>query len=143
MTPVFGRGEYINIETKQIVLQLVKNPGGFRQVLIGIPFKNNPIMIVINDDSVDGRDVSWLWDVDFAALSGKKVITSGMRAVDVALRLQYDDIEVESYQQNLATSLKTALAQTAANGTLHIFANYTAVLKLRKLLSTLTEVADV
>jgi UDP-N-acetylmuramyl tripeptide synthase len=144
VTPAFGRGERIYIGEKRIILQLVKNPGGFRHALIGAgTIADDHTMIVINDDYADGRDVSWLWDVDFSGLSNKSVSTSGVRAADMALRLQYEDIEVKAYTQNIEQALKEAVLQISDNGTLHIFTTYTAMLKLRQLLSVVTEVEKV
>ena len=144
VTPAFGRGERIYIGEKRIILQLVKNPGGFRHALIGATtVKDDHTMVAINDDYPDGRDVSWLWDVDFSALQGKSISTAGMRAADMALRLQYDEIPVEDYEQNLNTALKQAILKVPDEGTLHVYATYTAMLKLRSLLSTITEVEKV
>lgn len=144
VTPAFGRGERIYVGDKRIVLQLVKNPGGFRHALIGASsIDDDHTMVVINDDYADGRDVSWLWDVDFSALKDKSVSTSGVRAADMALRLQYDDIPVEEYTSDISTALKDALLRTSDEGTLHIYTTYTAMLKIRQLLSSITEVEKV
>ena len=79
------------------MLQLVKNPAGFRQTLRTLDTSARPTRSSssINDDYADGRDVSWLWDVDFAAL--RRTVrpassTSGTRAADMALRLRYDEV---------------------------------------------------
>jgi UDP-N-acetylmuramyl tripeptide synthase len=144
VTPAFGRGERIYVGSKRVVLQLVKNPGGFRHALIGaVAVKDDHTMIAINDDYADGRDVSWLWDVDFSMLKDKSVSTSGVRAADMALRLQYEDISVEDYTSDITTSLKDALLRTPEDGTLHIFTTYTAMLKIRQQLSSITEVEKV
>ena len=78
------------------MLQLVKNPAGFRQTLRTARRRRAPaaIVIAINDDYADGRDVSWLWDVDFAAPGRRmpaRLSTSGTRAADMAVRLRYDE----------------------------------------------------
>ena len=96
MTPAFGRGQSFDFDGRRVVLQLVKNPAGFRQTLRTLDGaeRASGIVIAINDDYADGRDVSWLWDVDFTALAGHdcRLITSGTRAADMAVRLRYDDV---------------------------------------------------
>ena len=70
MQPAFGRGQSFNVDGRRVVLQLVKNPAGFRQTLRTLDTSDpDAVVIAINDDYADGRDVSWLWDVDFAAAS--------------------------------------------------------------------------
>jgi lipid II isoglutaminyl synthase (glutamine-hydrolysing) len=81
--------------------------------------------------------VSWLWDVDFSSLKGRKVaITSGSRAADMALRLKYEDIEVGKIEPHL----EKALLQFAKPGSANIMlVTYTAMLNLYKLLSKSAE----
>ena len=63
-------------------------------------------MIAINDNYADGRDMSWLWDVDFDSLRSKGVaMVSGVRGYDLALRLQYDEVEVKKVEPNATTAL--------------------------------------
>lgn len=142
--PAFGRGEHIKIAGKKCILQLVKNPGGFRQALIsGKSLNNDATMIVINDDYADGRDVSWLWDVDFKSIDTKQVITSGKRAADMALRLKYDEIPVDLIEPELTTALKHLLESIKEGQTAVIYTTYTAMLKLRKIISKITEVEKI
>lgn len=142
--PAFGRGERIMVGKKQVILQLVKNPSGFRQSLLGASKINDVVtLIAINDAYADGRDVSWLWDVSFEVLQNKTIITSGVRAADMALRLQYEDIKVKQITPNLYAALDDALNIAKNGDTVHIYTTYTAMLDLRKYLSTLTEVEKV
>lgn len=142
--PAFGRGERILVGTKRIILQLVKNPGGFRHALLGGGLvKAEYTLIAINDDYADGRDVSWLWDVDFSSLRHGVVATTGIRAADMALRLQYEDIKAVDCETNLKVALQAALLQTPENGTLLVYTTYTAMLKLRTLLGAITKVERV
>lgn len=142
MKPAFGRGEEINIGEKKINLQLVKNPAGFRQVLLSNKdTSNSTTLIAINDDYADGRDVSWLWDVLFYEyIKSKDIIVSGSRATDMALRLKYDDINVTDIDSNLTNALNKSLDSTPIKSTLLIYATYTAMLKLRSQISKITEV---
>jgi UDP-N-acetylmuramyl tripeptide synthase len=125
----FGRGEtyrYSNGATVELVL--VKNPASFRQALLSYAAKDHQLAIAINDNIADGRDVSWLWDVDFSSLAGKTVmLTTGSRAADMALRLQYSDIEVAAIEPNLDKALADISRRPQHKV---IFATYTAMLKL-------------
>ena len=93
VTPAFGRGEVIEVNGAPVELVLVKNPIGFRLALASDKPANHDTMIAICDEYADGRDMSWLWDVDFTCFSGTGVTcVSGTRAWDMALRLQYDKV---------------------------------------------------
>lgn len=131
VTPAFGRGEIIEVDGKPLELVLVKNPAGFRLGLKSFSPKGYATMIAINDNYADGRDMSWLWDVDFSSLKPGVTSVSGVRAYDMALRLQYDDVKVES----VCTDLKAALnqfKQENKNKPKRIFCTYTAMLAIRK-----------
>lgn len=137
--PAFGRGEHIKIGDKTVILQLVKNPGGFRHALLsGAQAEQSATMIAINDNYADGRDVSWLWDVQFHTGIEGEVITAGSRAADMSLRLQYDDIKTTHSIQNLSKALDTLLSTEGK--TVLIYTTYTAMLELRQLLAKKTEV---
>jgi hypothetical protein len=89
-------------------------------------------MIVINDHYADGRDMSWLWDVDFTGLihSGVSVV-SGIRAYDMATRLQYDEVLLKYVDPNIPTALKKFI-QGPGQAPKVIFCTYTAMLALRR-----------
>ena len=89
-------------------------------------------MIAINDAIADGRDISWLWNVNFKSLKRVKV-TSGTRATDMALRLKYDEVETDAVIEDL----KRAIEKFTADGKnpKRIFATYTAMLEIRKIIS--------
>lgn len=137
---MFGRGELINFGNRTLVLQLVKNPASFRQALHVLDIhKPGAVGIIINDDHADGRDVSWLWDVDFQLLKNLPVITSGRRGADMANRLKYDEIEVLKNQPNLKQLPLEVLSESGQKGTAIIFATYTAMLAVRKAIARLTK----
>ena len=73
VTPAFGRGEVIDVNGSPVELLLVKNPMGFRLSLASFDPANADTMIAINDEYADGRDMSWLWDVDFTSLRASGV----------------------------------------------------------------------
>ncbi|MBR3368660.1 DUF1727 domain-containing protein [Candidatus Saccharibacteria bacterium] len=127
----FGRGEVFNFAGEKIELFLVKNPSAFQISLESFADENHDYMIAINDNVADGRDVSWLWDVDFSSLKNVK-ITSGIRASDMALRLKYDNVKVGTVEEDLETALKNFASQKGKKK--RIFATYTAMLELRKII---------
>ena len=132
ITPAFGRGEIFRLPDGGLVqLTLVKNPVSFFQALRSYRSNGCDVMIAINDNYADSRDVSWLWDVDFLPLKGERqIITSGKRAADMALRLQYDGIPAETIpdlEQALQAFCRSQKRKV-------IFATYTAMLHLYKVL---------
>lgn len=133
--PAFGRGEVIMVNGQPCELVLVKNPSGFRLGLVSFTHKGNAIMIAINDNYADGRDVSWLWDVDFSGLKATGVqMVSGVRAYDMALRLQYDEVVIKQpVEPNLTRALSSFISNTK-NTPKRIFCTYTSMLAIRKLL---------
>lgn len=128
--PAFGRGEIIKLNGKSIKVVLVKNPSGFRLGLDSFTKSSNDIMIAINDNFADSRDVSWLWDVDFNALKNKKITVSGIRADDMALRLHYDDISSNLVQPDIKKALNRFMKSDDNNKL--IYCTYTAMLSIRK-----------
>jgi len=128
ITPAYGRGQLFKLgDGGTVQLTLVKNPVSFFQALSSYQTSGCDIMIAINDNYADSRDVSWLWDVNFLPLKGKyRIITSGQRAADMALRLQYDDISTENIP-NIDQALQTVCGRSKRKV---IFATYTAMLHL-------------
>ena len=140
VTPAFGRGETVTVDGKPLQLLLVKNPAGFRLSLASASADNYATMIAINDAYADGRDVSWLWDVDFDSLRDSGVdIVSGVRAWDMALRLDYDLVALRSVETDLDTALQQFIAG-AGDRPMRVFCTYTAMLCLRKILGGMTHV---
>lgn len=134
----FGRVEKIKIGEKTLSLFLVKNPTGFNEVINTIFAKpiERSILIAINDKIADGRDVSWLWDVDFEKLAGKlkNLIITGIRAQDLALRLKYAGIINNAYVDNdFEKAIRKVLSQKDKN--IYILPTYTAMLEIRKTLN--------
>jgi len=140
VTPAFGRGESITIGGQPLELVLVKNPSGFRLSLSSFDPEGTPTMIAINDNYADGRDMSWLWDVDFDSLRNEGVSqVSGVRAFDMALRLQYDEITVANVEPSLAAALQQFISSNPDRPK-RIYCTYTAMLALRRELGKMTEV---
>lgn len=139
VTPAFGRGEVLTVGGHPLELVLVKNPSGFRLGLQSYDPKGYATMIAINDNYADGRDMSWLWDVDFSSLEKEPVYITGVRAYDMALRMQYDDAPVEKVETELTTALRDFIA-LHPDTPKRIYCTYTAMLALRKELSKITRV---
>ena len=141
--PAFGRGETIMVNDTPLELVLVKNPAGFQLGLNSFSPKGYNTMIALNDAHADGRDLSWLWDVNFNLLKkGNIEMLSGIRAYDMALRLSYDDIPFKHTETDLKTALEKFLENS--NGTpKRIFCSYTAMLEIRHLLEKITDVKNV
>lgn len=133
--PPFGRGEVIMVDGQPLELVLVKNPAGFTVALS--TYGSTPVatMIAINDNDADGRDVSWLYDVSFASLREQGVAaTSGLRAWDMALRLEYDDVPVGAVETDLTSALDAFLTAHADEAK-RVFCTYTAMMALRRTLA--------
>ena len=139
--PAFGRGETIYLNGTPIELILVKNPSGFRLALLSFAKNNSATMIAVNDNYADGRDVSWFWDVDFSLLKNVAMI-SGVRAYDMALRLQYDDIPIGKIDTNISKALEDFI-NTNPDEPKQIFCSYTAMTIIRRLLSEKTDVEEI
>lgn len=149
VTAAFGRGELLSIDGQEVELGLVKNPAGFRMSLLSaaaVRSQQPPlIMIAINDQYADGRDMSWLWDVDFTPLKQAGVsIVTGVRATDMALRLSYDDVAVGKVEADLSQALAQLVKLShEQHRPIRILSTYTAMLELRSLLASYTDVEEV
>lgn len=140
VTPAFGRGEKLTLNGQPLELVLVKNPSGFRLGLKSFDPSKYATMIAINDNYADGRDMSWLWDVDFASLKKTGVSDiSGVRAYDMALRLQYDEISIKRVEPNLKKSLNDFIKNNSGKPK-RIYCTYTAMLAIRRNLNKVTQV---
>ena len=129
--PAFGRGQRFTVDGRTVVLQLVKNPAGFRQTLRTLD--TGPaaaaLVFVINDDYADGRDVSWLWDVDFRRLTDvdARISTGGTRAADMAVRLHYDEIATVEAEPDPEKAVRNAVGAIEPGASVVVFSTYTAM----------------
>jgi lipid II isoglutaminyl synthase (glutamine-hydrolysing) len=141
MRAAFGRVETIEVGGKPVSILLIKNPAGANEVLRTLRLEAGSegidLWVALNDRIADGRDVSWVWDADFELLSGivRRVVCSGTRAAEMALRLKYAGWPAEAItvEPEIEASLDAAVA--AAPGRLFALPTYTALLELRKLLA--------
>ncbi|MEI7539800.1 MAG: MurT ligase domain-containing protein [Candidatus Saccharibacteria bacterium] len=138
--PAFGRGEKLIIGGQPLELVLVKNPSGFQLGLKSFSPAEYATMIAINDNYADGRDMSWLWDVDFTSLATNGVEqVSGSRAFDMALRLRYDNVPITDTNLDLKKALKHFISNNPDKPK-RIYCTYTAMLTLRRSLAKITTV---
>lgn len=128
---IFGRTEKRIINGNSVLIQLIKNPTGASEVLKTVDLNSN-IVIAINDNYADGRDISWLWDSDFEQLKDAKkmVITSGIRANDMAARLKYAGIPQKRII--IEPDIKKAINIATKEGKTTILPSYTALLSIKK-----------
>jgi UDP-N-acetylmuramyl tripeptide synthase len=145
-TPRDGRLEKFDLPEGDCTLILVKNPMGFNQVLAAVTETPGPLrlLIAINDLAADGRDVSWLWDVDFERLTAGapetcRVVCAGLRGADMQLRLKYAGLP--RAEVTLAASLPAAVGilrglPARPGERIFILPTYTALAPLRQLLLT-------
>jgi UDP-N-acetylmuramyl tripeptide synthase len=141
VAPAFGRGETITVGGAPVELVLVKNPAGFRLALASLPSTGYATMIAINDSDADGRDVSWLWDVDFSSLQAVSM-ASGARAQEMALRLEYDEVPLERVDPRLDTALRSFITSDPGSPK-RIYCTYTAMLALRRPLTARTALGSI
>ncbi|KAF1084533.1 UDP-N-acetylmuramate--L-alanine ligase [Sporotomaculum syntrophicum] len=140
-TPATGRMEAFRYGNKQVTLTLVKNPTGFNQALTALlaQRERQDILIAINDNDADGRDISWLWDVDFEVLTQyleqfNRFICSGQRAEDMALRLKYAGVPIERLTMEREYQRAVEAALQGEGAVANILATYTALWPVEKIL---------
>ena len=143
----FGRAEELDIKGKHVRILLSKNPVGMNETIRVVnqlqqAGKASTTLLVLNDQIADGTDVSWIWDVDTEMLveSGGTIIVSGSRVYDLALRINYSQIDGTNnlnliVKENLTEAIATALKHTPRHETLHILPTYSAMLEVRQLLT--------
>jgi len=133
---IFGRAEKLLLQGHQVLVQLIKNPTGASEVLKTVDLSSN-ILIMINDNYADGRDVSWLWDADFEFLKDAKnpIVVSGYRAKDMAVRLKYAGIDTSKIVviPKIRHAIEHLLNSLDINEKITILPTYTALLKLQTL----------
>jgi len=130
----FGRQETLEVDGRHVQILLCKNPTGTNQVLRFVGETARTLLVILNDGIADGRDVSWIWDVDYELLAGgvKRVLVSGRRATDMALRLKYAGLEDQLVlEPEEGTAIARALAETPAGDCLYVLPTYTAMLSVR------------
>lgn len=143
--PAFGRQESLSYKGKDITILLSKNPTGFNQSIEAIfeISKKPNVLLVLNDRIPDGRDVSWIWDIDTEYLvnNNSNLFIAGDRVFDMGLRIKYclEKSELSSSKYHVFEKLKDAIEEavntTPKDEVLFILPTYSAMLEVRKILS--------
>ena len=137
----FGRFERIEIADRRLVILLIKNPAGANEAVRTLLDGSPPRLAVValNDDLADGRDVSWIWDVDFEPLLAglEQVVVSGGRAAELALRFAYGELDRRKIEvlPDLEAALDRGLELTGPGEELVVLPTYTAMLGLRAIIA--------
>ncbi len=123
-------GRYTQIERRGCSLRLLlaKNPAGWLEALDVLVPPPVPVLLAVNAQVPDGRDTSWLWDVDYRRLRGRPVLVTGERQIDLAVRLEADEVAFR-----LAGSVDEAI-DLARSPSMEVIANYTAFQQIRAVL---------
>lgn len=132
---VFGRQETFEVEDKEVMLNLIKNPVGFNQIVQLLSYEKEPFSlgVLLNDNYADGQDVSWIWDGDFETLATLKSVDtaiSGLRVEDLDIRMEvagFESFKTFKTNEELINWIKQAPTKKV-----NVLATYTALLELRK-----------
>ena len=137
----FGRFERIDVDGKSLLVLLIKNPAGaneaIRTLLAGEP--PTLLLVALNDATADGKDVSWIWDVDFEPLlpALDRLVATGDRAAELALRFKYSGLDEAAIEvvPELEAALDRGLELTPPGEQLVALPTYTAMLALREVVA--------
>ena len=133
----FGRAEQVSLDGRTLRLLLAKNPTGVNENIRCLLAEPAPLhlLVVLNDRTADGRDPSWIWDVDYEPLWDRigSVTLAGDRCWELALRFSYGGLDPGRFdvQESLPEALDSAVAATPRGGVLYALPTYTALLDLR------------
>jgi len=134
----FGRFERIDVDGKSLLVLLIKNPAGANEAIRTLLAGDAPIVLLVglNDETADGKDVSWIWDVDFEPLlpTLDRLVATGSRAAELGLRFKYGGLDEGAIEvvPELEAALDRGLELTPAGGQLVALPTYTAMLALRE-----------
>lgn len=149
--PQQGRLEAFSINGKETVLILVKNPAGFEQVLMMLHTHPQPkkVFMVLNDNTQDGHDVSWIWDVGVETIfengtaNIRKLVCGGLRSGDMAVRMKYAGFDPGII--DLADSLEAGVEKIVMDEKdpddmrYYVICNYTALAPCRTVMDKMKD----
>ncbi|WP_242868760.1 Mur ligase family protein [Desulfotomaculum copahuensis] len=146
-TPATGRMERFNYRGKKtVLLNLVKNPTGFNEGLAALLAMDGPVdvLIAINDNDADGRDISWLWDVDFEVLEEghrpvAQFVCTGLRGAEMGVRLKYAGVPVDKIRVCDSLTDAVRLVLDGPGRAACLLATYTALWPVERILSGYAE----
>jgi lipid II isoglutaminyl synthase (glutamine-hydrolysing) len=125
VSSVAGRYTQVARRGRKVRLLLAKNPAGWLEAFDVLAPAPCPVLLAVNAQIPDGKDTSWLWDVDYRVLRGRPVLVAGERRLDLAVRLEADEVPFE-----LADDIDDAISRVP-EGELDVIANYTAFQQIR------------
>ncbi len=128
VTSVAGRYTQVRRGGRLVRLLLAKNPAGWLEAFDVLAPSPGPVLLAVNAQTPDGKDTSWLWDVDYRVLRGRPVFVAGERRLDLAVRLEADQIPFE-----LVDGIDDAVGRVVSDE-LDVIANYTAFQQIRAIL---------
>jgi lipid II isoglutaminyl synthase (glutamine-hydrolysing) len=136
-TPAFGRQEVIIYKNKPLQIFLSKNPTSFNQSYVTIrELGGEVLLLVLNDRIPDGRDVSWIWDIDLPEIeSFKHILVAGDRVYDMALRIKYEEYKNVQTFENLEEAIDEGIKLVSENQILFVLPTYSAMLDVRKIVT--------
>jgi UDP-N-acetylmuramyl tripeptide synthase len=144
----FGRFERIAVGDRRLLMLLIKNPAGANEAIRTLVEGGAPrvAVVALNDAIADGRDVSWIWDVDFEPLLAglDTLVATGTRAAELALRFAYGGLDRDRIEvvPSLEAALDRGLELTPAGGELTLLPTYTAMLALRRIVAARGHVSN-
>jgi UDP-N-acetylmuramyl tripeptide synthase len=122
---VAGRYTTVQRRGRKLHLLLAKNPAGWLEAFDVLDPDGRPVLLAVNAQIPDGKDTSWLWDVDYRVLRGRPVLLAGERRIDLAVRLEADEVAFD-----LVDGIDAAVDIVPPGG-LDVIANYTAFQQIR------------
>ncbi|MGI9009338.1 MAG: MurT ligase domain-containing protein [Streptosporangiaceae bacterium] len=122
---VAGRYTMVERRGRTLHLLLAKNPAGWLEAFDVLDPDGRPVLLAVNAQTPDGKDTSWLWDVDYRVLRGRRVLVAGERRIDLAVRLEADEVPFD-----LVAGIDEAV-DAVPPGALDVIANYTAFQQIR------------
>jgi len=125
VTSVAGRYTTVQRRGRTLRLLLAKNPAGWLEAFDVLEPDGRPVLLAVNAQVPDGKDTSWLWDVDYRVLRGRPVLVTGERRLDLGVRLEADEVPFEQ-----VSNVDEAVDRVPPGG-LDVIANYTAFQQIR------------
>ncbi|NLM35197.1 MAG: Mur ligase family protein [Clostridiales bacterium] len=135
----FGRQEALSIEGKEVKIILVKNPAGYNQAIDTVSLDERAVSVafLLNDNYADGRDISWIWDVNFEKMTSleiQQVLIGGIRNYDMAIRLKIAGFNTEAFKISEDFDSLLGNIKNCPSDFVYILATYTAMIDFRKYL---------
>jgi len=131
--PAFGRGETFRIGDRRVVLTLVKNPAGANSIIAELG-DVGAVVLAINDREADGRDVSWIWDIEVDLVRSRDVpvVTAGRRRAEASLLLHSAAVRVAASERRIDRAIELAATMGSPGAPVVVLATYTAMVEVRR-----------